>query len=143
MASQTTPSTPWSRRYEGAVTLRPHGRVRRMERKQPRHHVAEEPLGAVLLRTARAPVIGRSGRRAAKERGPAEVDRSRQTTVRASIKTAETHRSNIMRKLKLHSLASLTLYAVTNEIIHVAPQPRRPMSLESRASHAEIDYEFE
>ncbi|HZR63963.1 MAG TPA: response regulator transcription factor [Terriglobales bacterium] len=36
-----------------------------------------------------------------------------------SLKTAETHRSNIMRKLKLHSLASLVLYAVTNEIIHV------------------------
>jgi DNA-binding NarL/FixJ family response regulator len=36
-----------------------------------------------------------------------------------SAKTAETHRSNIMLKLKLHSIAELVLYAVRNEIIHV------------------------
>jgi DNA-binding NarL/FixJ family response regulator len=36
-----------------------------------------------------------------------------------SLATAETHRSNILRKLKLHSIAELVLYAVRNEIIHV------------------------
>jgi DNA-binding NarL/FixJ family response regulator len=36
-----------------------------------------------------------------------------------SVKTAETHRSNLMFKLNLHSLAQLVLYAVRNEIIHV------------------------
>ena len=36
-----------------------------------------------------------------------------------SAKTAETHRSNIMIKLKLHSIAELVLYAVRNEIVHV------------------------
>jgi DNA-binding NarL/FixJ family response regulator len=36
-----------------------------------------------------------------------------------SVKTAETHRSNIMLKLKLHSVAELVLYAVRNEIVHV------------------------
>jgi hypothetical protein len=35
------------------------------------------------------------------------------------VKTAETHRSNIMLKLKLHSIAELVLYAVRNEIVHV------------------------
>jgi len=33
--------------------------------------------------------------------------------------TADTHRSNIMRKLELHSIAELVLYAVRNEIVHV------------------------
>ncbi len=36
-----------------------------------------------------------------------------------SVKTVETHRSNIMRKLNLHSVAELVLYAVRNDIIHV------------------------
>jgi len=36
-----------------------------------------------------------------------------------AVKTAETHRSNMMSKLKLHSIAQLVLYAVRNEIIHV------------------------
>lgn len=38
-----------------------------------------------------------------------------------SVKTAETHRSNIMRKLAIHSVSDLVLYAVRNNIIHVAP----------------------
>jgi hypothetical protein len=36
-----------------------------------------------------------------------------------SVKTAETHRSNLMLKLKIHSIAELVLYAVRNEIVHV------------------------
>lgn len=43
-----------------------------------------------------------------------------------SVKTAETHRSNIMRKLGLHSISELVLYAVRNNIIQVpaaAPAP--------------------
>lgn len=39
--------------------------------------------------------------------------------LQVSVKTAETHRSNMMRKLKLHSIAELVLYAVRNEIVHV------------------------
>ena len=37
-----------------------------------------------------------------------------------SVKTAETHRSNIMRKLGLHSISELVLYAVRNNIVQVA-----------------------
>jgi DNA-binding NarL/FixJ family response regulator len=36
-----------------------------------------------------------------------------------AVKTADTHRSNILLKLKLHSIAELVLYAVRNEIVHV------------------------
>ena len=36
-----------------------------------------------------------------------------------SVKTAETHRSNIMRKLDLHSVSALVLYAIRNNIVHV------------------------
>jgi len=36
-----------------------------------------------------------------------------------SLKTIETHRFNIMRKLGLHSIADLVLYAVRNHIIEV------------------------
>ena len=34
-----------------------------------------------------------------------------------TVKTAETHRTNILRKLELHSLADLVRYAVRNKII--------------------------
>ena len=36
-----------------------------------------------------------------------------------SVKTAETHRTNLMRKLDLHSIADLTRYAVRNGIVQV------------------------
>jgi DNA-binding NarL/FixJ family response regulator len=35
-----------------------------------------------------------------------------------SVKTAETHRANIMLRLNLHSFADLMHYAIRNEIIH-------------------------
>src|SRR6516225_8533930 len=37
-----------------------------------------------------------------------------------SVKTAETHRTNVMRKLDLHSVADLVRYAVRNNIVQVA-----------------------
>jgi DNA-binding NarL/FixJ family response regulator len=36
-----------------------------------------------------------------------------------SVKTAETHRTNVMRKLDLHSVADLVRYAVRNNIVQV------------------------
>jgi DNA-binding NarL/FixJ family response regulator len=39
------------------------------------------------------------------------------TTLHISVKTAETHRTNIMRKLDLHSVSELVRYAVRNHII--------------------------
>lgn len=41
-----------------------------------------------------------------------------------SVKTAETHRSNIMGKLGLHSVSELVLYAVRNNIVQTTdPEP--------------------
>jgi DNA-binding NarL/FixJ family response regulator len=46
------------------------------------------------------------------------------------VKTAETHRSNIMSKLRLHSVSELVLYAVRNNIV----QALGPESLAASAS---------
>jgi len=35
------------------------------------------------------------------------------------VKTAETHRSNLMRKLGLHCVSEVVLYAVRNNIVQV------------------------
>jgi DNA-binding NarL/FixJ family response regulator len=44
-----------------------------------------------------------------------------------SVKTVETHRTNIMRKLKLHSVSELVLYAIKNQMVQVAiPPPPTP-----------------
>jgi DNA-binding NarL/FixJ family response regulator len=51
-----------------------------------------------------------------------------------SVKTAETHRSNIMRKLGLHCLSELVLYAVRNRIIQIA----KPILEEPSAEQLEI-----
>jgi two-component system, NarL family, response regulator NreC len=40
-----------------------------------------------------------------------------------SVKTAETHRSNLMRKLNLHSISELVLYAVRNNIVQLVETP--------------------
>lgn len=40
-------------------------------------------------------------------------------TLDLSVKTAETHRTNLMRKLDLHSVADLVRYAVRNNIVQV------------------------
>jgi len=45
------------------------------------------------------------------------------TILGVSLATAETHRSNILRKLRLHSIAELVLYAVRNGIVHVQFPP--------------------
>jgi DNA-binding NarL/FixJ family response regulator len=39
------------------------------------------------------------------------------TTLNISVKTAETHRTNIMNKLDLHSISELVRYAVRNQLI--------------------------
>jgi DNA-binding NarL/FixJ family response regulator len=41
-------------------------------------------------------------------------------TLELSVKTVETHRSNVMRKLQIHSVSELVLYAVRHNIIRAA-----------------------
>jgi DNA-binding NarL/FixJ family response regulator len=40
-----------------------------------------------------------------------------------SVKTAETHRSNLMRKLELHSVAEVVLYAIRHQIVEMERLP--------------------
>ena len=59
-----------------------------------------------------------------------------------TLGTAETHRSNILRKLQLHSIAELVLYAVRNEIVHVQ-FPRVltfPGQVEERRARSSSDF---
>jgi hypothetical protein len=51
--------------------------------------------------------------------GEGKTSREVAVTLGVTLKTAETHRSNIMIKLNLHSTVELVLYAVRNEIVHV------------------------
>jgi DNA-binding NarL/FixJ family response regulator len=53
-----------------------------------------------------------------------------------SPKTVETHRSNIMFKLKLHSVTELVLYAVRNEIVHVHLPSVQPSP---QSGHGRVD----
>ena len=65
------------------------------------------------------------------------------TILNVSLATAETHRSNILRKLRLHSIAELVLYAVRNEIVHVhyLPVSRSPsLEADRQNSRALSDY---
>ena len=45
-----------------------------------------------------------------------------------SVKTVETHRSNIMRKLSFHSIRDLVVYAIKNNLIQIElpPPPKTP-----------------
>ncbi|MFZ0958444.1 MAG: response regulator transcription factor [Candidatus Sulfotelmatobacter sp.] len=67
------------------------------------------------------------------------------TILSMTVATAETHRSNILRKLKLHSIAELVLYAVRNEIVHVQsptvlrfPNPGEGTRLLATSAFAEL-----
>ena len=40
-------------------------------------------------------------------------------TLGLSAKTADKHRANLMRKLKVHSVSELVLYAIRNNIVRV------------------------
>lgn len=48
-----------------------------------------------------------------------------------STKTVETHRSNIMRKLSLHSIRDLVVYAIKNSIIQIQMPPQAGSAKES------------
>lgn len=60
-----------------------------------------------------------------------------------TLATAETHRSNIMRKLEIHSIAELVLYAVRNEIIHVhSADILRFPDVEEKRSHPRVTSDY-
>lgn len=51
-----------------------------------------------------------------------------------SVKTAETHRAHIMRKLDLHSVCELVMYAVRNNIVHATASYSIALSIPQAAS---------
>ena len=51
-----------------------------------------------------------------------------------SVKTAETHRSNIMGKLGLHSISEVVLYAVRNNIVQALSPSAPALNLEDQPS---------
>lgn len=53
------------------------------------------------------------------------------TLLNLSTKTVETHRSNIMRKLDLHSIRDLVVYAIKNNIIQIEMPPQLNHATES------------
>lgn len=55
--------------------------------------------------------------------GEGKTSKEVATTLGISLKTAETHRSNVLIKLNLHSTVELVLYAVQNDIVNVVRFP--------------------
>jgi DNA-binding NarL/FixJ family response regulator len=80
-------------------------------------------------RHSTSPVAGNVARLSPRERevvqlvSEGKASKEIATILKVSLATAETHRSNILRKLNLHSIAELVLYAVRNEIVHVHLPP--------------------
>jgi len=82
-------------------------------------------LDGYLQQHRTGPAVAKIARLSPREREVVQLLGEGKTTkdvavmLNVTVKTAETHRSNIMLKLKLHSIAELVLYAVRNEIVHV------------------------
>lgn len=68
---------------------------------------AREPLTSRELEVTRLLAEGKSSKEVA-------------IALNISVKTAQTHRSNIMSKLDIHCISELVLYAARNNIIHVS-----------------------
>jgi len=89
--------------------------------------VAQLVLDTFLRRRPRADETGASNVLTPREREVVQLLAEGKSTkevasaLNLSVKTAETHRSNIMRKLDIHSVSELVLYAVRNNIVQVLP----------------------
>jgi DNA-binding NarL/FixJ family response regulator len=82
-------------------------------------------LSDVYKRHRVDPAVAKVARLSPRERevvqllGEGKTSKEVAMTLGVTLKTARTHRGNVMLKLKLHSIAELVLYAVRNEIVHV------------------------
>ena len=71
--------------------------------------------------------------------GEGKTSKEVAATLGMSLKTAETHRSNILMKLNLHSTVELVLYAVQNDIVDVVNLPLVvPRAPHNGNGHAQI-----
>ena len=71
------------------------------------------------LAAAMPPTLSPREREVVQLVGEGETSKEIAVLLGVTLKTVETHRSNIMLKLQLHSTVELVLYAVRNEIVHV------------------------
>jgi len=81
-----------------------HAYLRRPERAEPAAEVSRSRLTAREREIVQLLAEGKSNKEVAQ-------------SLNISIKTAETHRTNIMNKLDLHSITELVRYAVRNNIV--------------------------
>ena len=102
-------------------------------------------LDGYLLRRPSGPVALVPSRLTLREReivqlvGEGKTSKEVAMRLGISLKTAETHRSNILIKLNLHSTVELVLYAVQNDIVNVVRFPAIvPRSPQNGNGHAQI-----
>jgi len=106
--------------------------VRAIEELQRNHTFFTSRVGQLVLETylgrrAHGKMKGGSSPLTPREREVvqllAEGKSSKEVAValNLSVKTSETHRANIMRKLDVHSISELVLYAVKNNIVQIEP----------------------
>ena len=100
--------------------------------------VAELVLNGYLKTSHRHPAETTVARLSPRERevvqllSQGNITKKVASILNVTVKTAETHRSNVMRKLGIHSITELVLYAVRNNIVQVQlPTP----SLADTKSH--------
>ncbi len=99
--------------------------------------VSDLIMDCYLKRQRGGPVAAEGPRLSPREREVVQLVAEGKTSkevaaiLNVAVKTADTHRSNILIKLGIHSIAELVLYAVRNEIVHVqlpvmvrSPNPR-------------------
>jgi DNA-binding NarL/FixJ family response regulator len=91
-------------------------------------------------------IMGRPARLSVREReivqlvSEGKTSREMAQLLGVTVKTAESHRNNIMLKLELHSTVELVMYAIRNQIVDVQlptimpPVPQREITLASAAS---------
>ena len=87
--------------------------------------VSDLMMDCYLKRQRGGPVAAEGPRLSPREREVVQLVAEGKTSkevaaiLNVAVKTADTHRSNILIKLRIHSIAELVLYAVRNEIVHV------------------------
>ena len=91
-------------------------------------------------------IMGRPARLSVREReivqlvSEGKTSREMAQLLGVTVKTAESHRNNIMLKLGIHSTVELVMYAIRNQIVDVQlptimpPVPQRKITLASAAS---------
>ncbi|MFY9530186.1 MAG: response regulator transcription factor [Candidatus Acidiferrales bacterium] len=84
---------------------------------------ATEVLLTHLDSPSGTPILGSKGRLTSREREIVQLlsegksSKEVASVLDISVKTAETHRANIMRKLEIHSVAGIVRYAVRNQLV--------------------------